>query len=47
MELLEKYIKEMGVDVELSEFEMKDVQMKLPAIKHKWIGRLVRHKGEL
>ena len=47
MELLEKYIKEMGEDVELNEFEMKDVQMKLPAIKHKWVGRLVRHKGEL
>lgn len=47
MELLEKYIKEMGDDVELNEFEMKDVQMKLPALKHKWVGRLVRHKGEL
>jgi hypothetical protein len=47
MELLEKYIKEMGEDVELNEFEMKDVQMKLPALKHKWVGRLVRHKGEL
>lgn len=47
MELLEKYIKEMGEDVELNEFEMKDVQMKLPAIKHKWVGRLIRHKGDL
>jgi len=47
METLEKYIKEMGVDVELDEFVLKDVQLKLPGIKHKWVGRLVRHKGEL
>ena len=47
MEILEKYIKEMGIDVELDEFVLKDVQLKLPAIKHKWVGRLVRHKGEL
>lgn len=37
----------MGVDVELDEFVLKDVQLKLPGIKHKWVGRLVRHKGEL
>lgn len=37
----------MGVDVELDEFNLKDVQLKLPALKHKWVGRLVRHKGEL
>lgn len=47
MELLEKYIKEMGDDVELNEFELKDSQMKLPALKHKWVGRLVRHRGDV
>lgn len=47
MEILQKYIKEMGVDCELDEFNLKDVQLKLPAIKHKWVGRLVRHKGDL
>ena len=47
MELLEQYIKEMGVDVELDEFNLKDVQLKLPALKHKWVGRLIRHKGDL
>lgn len=46
MKQLEEYIKEMGVDVELDEFNLKDVQMKLPALKHKWVGRLIRHKGE-
>ena len=47
MKLLEQYIKEMGVDVEFDEFSLKETQLKLPALKHKWVGRLVRHKGEL
>jgi hypothetical protein len=47
MKQLEQYIKEMGVDVDLDEFNLKEVQMKLPAIKHKWVGRLIRAKGEL
>ena len=47
MKQLEQYIKEMGEDVELDEFNLKDVQMKLPALKHKWVGRLIRHRSEL
>ena len=47
MKQLEEYIKEMGRDVELDEFNMKDIQMKLPALKHKWVGRLIRHRGEI
>ena len=47
MKQLEEYIKEMGVDVEIDEFNIKETQMKLPALKHKWVGRLVRHKGDL
>lgn len=47
MKQLEEYIKEMGTDVDLDEFNLKDVQMKLPALKHKWVGRLIRAKGEL
>ena len=26
---------------------MKDIQMKLPALKHKWVGRLIRHRGDI
>jgi len=44
VELLEQYIKELEEDTKLDEFNMKDVQMKLPAIKHKWVGRLMRLK---
>ena len=44
MELLETYIQELTQDTTLDEFTMKDVQMKLPGIKHKWTGRLMRSK---
>ena len=47
MSLLEQYVIEMGKDVEFDDFTIKETQMKLPAIKHKWVGRLVRHKQEL
>jgi len=47
MKQLEEYIKEMGKDVDLDEFNLKESQLKLPAIKHKWVGRLIRHKNEL
>lgn len=44
MSVLEQYIVELEKDTSLDEFTMKDVQMKLPAIKHKWTGRLIRTK---
>tara|TARA_B100000700_G_C14872166_1_gene773924 strand:+ start:567 stop:962 length:396 start_codon:yes stop_codon:yes gene_type:complete len=47
MSILEDYIKEMEKDVVFDDFTIKDTQMKLPAIKHKWVGRLVRHKQQL
>ena len=47
MSMLEAYLKEMEKDVVFDDFTIKETQMKLPAIKHKWVGRLVRHKQEL
>ena len=47
MDLLDQYIKELGEDTNLDEFTVRDVQMKLPAIKHKWTGRLMRAKIDL
>ena len=44
---LEKYIEEMSKDVDVDEFNLKDVQMALPALKHKWVGRLMRHKHNI
>jgi predicted nuclease with TOPRIM domain len=45
--LLEDYIKELESDLKISEFELKDYQLRLPGIKHKWAGRCIRHKLEL
>jgi hypothetical protein len=40
-----EYIDEMEKDVQVDELSVKEVQMKLPALKHKWVGRLMRHKA--
>ena len=44
MELLKKYIEEVGKDLVLDDFNMKDVQMRLPARKHFWVARLMEAK---
>ena len=44
MKTLDKYMQEMEADTKLDVFNVKDVQSKLPAVKHKWVGRLIRHK---
>ena len=45
--VFEKYKAELTEELDLSDFNMKDVQMKLPAIKHKWVSRLIQQKIEL
>lgn len=47
MELLERYIKEITNDLQIDEFNIKDVQMRLPARKHFWVARLINHKIDL
>jgi hypothetical protein len=44
MKVLDTYMKEVEADTKLDVFSAKDVQSKLPGIKHKWVGRLMRHK---
>ena len=39
------YIDEISEDVKVDELSVKETQMRLPAIKHKWVGRLMRHKA--
>ena len=46
-EFLEKYINELDIDVKINQFNLKEVQLSLPGIKHKWAGRLIRHKIDL
>ena len=47
MSTLDKYMEEMVQDTGVDNFNILDIQMKLPAIKHKWVGRLMRHKVEV
>ncbi len=41
---LEDYTKELQEDVRIDDLNMRDKQMMLPAIKHKWIARTMDHK---
>ena len=47
MEIIDKYTKELENDTELNMLNLRDVQMRLPALKHKWVARLINHKIEL
>jgi len=47
MDIIEQYILELEKDVSLDQFNIRDCQMKLPAYKHKWVGRLMRHKHQV
>ena len=46
MDIINKYNIELIEDTKIDELNLKDVQMKLPAIKHKWVSRLILHKEE-
>ena len=47
MNILDQYLTEFSEDTRVDEFNVKDVQMKLPGIKHKWVGRLMRSKIDI
>lgn len=47
MEILEKYGQEIAEDSAVDEINVKDVAMRLPGIKHKWVARLINHKRQL
>lgn len=47
MSLLETYINEIVIDTTINEFNLREMQLKLPALKHKWVSRFIRHKQEL
>lgn len=44
--LLEQYITEIAADLQIDEMNVKEVQLRLPARKHFWAARLIRHKHE-
>jgi len=45
--LFEKYEQEIKKYVTVDEFNMKQIQMDLPATRHYWVGRLMFHKQEI
>lgn len=47
MPTIEDYIKQIEEDVQISELNVRDRQMMLPAIKHKYAGLLIRGKMSL
>lgn len=47
LDLLHTYQEELKKDIELNEMNLKEVQMKLPSIKHKWVSRLILAKKDL
>lgn len=47
MDLLIRYREEISKDLIVDDFNIKDVQQKLPARKHFWVARLIDSKIEL
>jgi len=46
VELLKKYFEEVGKDLVLDDFNIKEQSMRLPARKHYWVGQLIKAKIE-
>ena len=47
METINKYREQLEEDTKINMLNLRDAQLKLPAIKHKWASRLIKHKMEL
>lgn len=47
MDLLNRYKEEIGKDLIVDDFNIKDIQQKLPSRKHFWAARLIDAKIEL
>jgi hypothetical protein len=45
--LFEKYQLEVAEDTKIDDFNLKEKQMELPTIKHKWVARLIVQKNEV
>lgn len=45
--LIEDYLLDLKEDTKIDQFNIKDRSMRLPGIKHKWVGRLIRHRLEV
>lgn len=46
MELLKRYFEEVGKDLVLDDFNIKDQSLRLPSRKHYWVAQLIKSKIE-
>jgi|TARA_R110000803_G_scaffold50359_4_gene104524 hypothetical protein len=46
-EIIERYSKEIEVELHIDEFNIKEMSLKTPARKHYWVCRLIQHKKSL
>lgn len=44
--LLERYYEDIKQQINVNEFNMKDIQMGLPSARHFWVAKLMHHKRE-
>lgn len=47
MNIIDQYIKQIEIDLQIDEFNIKDVSMKVPGKKHFWVCKLITHKKKL
>ena len=47
MDLIEQYREEINKDLLINDFNIKEIQLKLPARKHFWVARLIDAKINL
>jgi hypothetical protein len=45
--LFEEYENEITLDTKIDELNLLEKQLQLPAVKHKWVARLISHKRKL
>jgi hypothetical protein len=45
--MFEEYEKEIFFDTKIDELNLLEKQLQLPAIKHKWVARLITHKRKV
>jgi len=46
LSLFDKYRLEIEEDTKIDDFNLKEKQMELPTIKHKWVARLIQQRKE-
>ncbi len=47
MKIIDQYKKEIETELQVDEFNIKDVSMKTPGRKHFWVCKLIQHKKNL